>query len=93
MKSKYVANLEPDGVMVHVAQVNAESPPNVQTMQAGSSMGMALPIALTIFGAMLVVWFVNSFMKICNPNEIMILSGRKHRNKEGQEVGYRVIFG
>jgi flotillin len=32
-------------------------------------------------------------MKICNPNEILILSGRKHRTPSGQEVGYRVKFG
>ena len=53
----------------------------------------AFPLALMIFGAILAIWFLNSFLKICNPNEILILSGRKHRTKSGQEVGYRVIFG
>ncbi|NER39641.1 MAG: flotillin family protein [Oscillatoria sp. SIO1A7] len=53
----------------------------------------ALPIALTIFGVVAVLWFVNSFMSICKPNEILILSGRKRETKEGQSVGYRVIFG
>ncbi|MEO1211102.1 MAG: SPFH domain-containing protein [Cyanobacteria bacterium J06638_20] len=51
------------------------------------------PIALTIFGALFVAWFLQSFLKICNPNEILVLSGRKHRTESGQEVGYRVIFG
>lgn len=53
----------------------------------------ALPIALTIFGVVAVLWFVNSFMSICKPNEILILSGRKRETKEGQSVGYRLIFG
>ena len=53
----------------------------------------ALPIALTIFGVVAVLWFVNSFMSICKPNEILILSGRKRQTKEGQSVGYRLIFG
>lgn len=53
----------------------------------------ALPIALTIFGIAIVIWFLNSFMSICKPNEILILSGRKRSTKEGQSVGYRVIFG
>ena len=52
-----------------------------------------VPIALSIFFVILIVWFLKSFLRICNPNEILILSGRKHRNKEGQTVGYRVIFG
>lgn len=53
----------------------------------------AFPIALTIFVVILVIWFLKSFLRICNPNEILILSGRKHRNRDGQVVGYRVIFG
>ena len=52
-----------------------------------------VPIALSIFFVILIVWFLKSFLRICNPNEILILSGRKHRNKDGQTVGYRVIFG
>lgn len=88
---EFVARLEQDGV-IHVAQVSATPYPTIQKMEAGS-LGAALPIALTVFGAFVIVWFVNNFMQICNPNEIMILSGRKHRTKDGQEVGYRVIFG
>lgn len=51
------------------------------------------PVALGIIGALVLVWLIKSIMKICNPNEILVLSGRKHRSKSGQEVGYRVIFG
>ncbi|MGB7416702.1 MAG: SPFH domain-containing protein, partial [Thermosynechococcaceae cyanobacterium] len=53
----------------------------------------AFPIALTIFAVIAIIWFLKSFLRICNPNEILILSGRKQRNKDGQMVGYRVIFG
>ncbi|PZD73748.1 hypothetical protein C1752_01835 [Acaryochloris thomasi RCC1774] len=53
----------------------------------------AVPIALTIFAVIVIIWFLKSFLRICNPNEILILSGRKHRNQEGQSLGYRVIFG
>jgi len=37
--------------------------------------------------------FVTRFLFICRPNEILIFSGRKHRNPDGSESGYRVIFG
>jgi flotillin len=53
----------------------------------------SVPIALGIFGFIATVWFVKSFLCICKPNEVLILSGRKHRNKDGQEVGYRVLLG
>jgi flotillin len=56
--------------------------------------GSTLLFLLFIFaGAGCLIWFIKSFMKICNPNEILILSGRKHRTPSGQEVGYRVKFG
>jgi flotillin len=92
IEPKFISRLEQDGVVVQVAQVSAEPYPPVQKMDGGS-FAAALPFALTFFGLVLLIWFVNSFMQICNPNEIMILSGRKHRTKDGHEVGYRVIFG
>ena len=78
--------------MVKVAQVSAESPAQPQP-NSGSSNLANLPIALVIFGVVLGVWFLKNFLRLCNPNEILILSGRKHHTPEGQEVGYRVIFG
>jgi flotillin len=36
---------------------------------------------------------MSRFLYICRPNEILIFSGRKHRNPDGSEAGYRVIFG
>ena len=78
--------------MVKVAQVPAN--PKVQPQEKPGSTHLAsLPIALSIFGVILIVWFLRSFLRLCNPNEILILSGRKHRTSDGQEVGYRVIFG
>ena len=53
----------------------------------------SLPIALSIFGFIVLVWFLKSFLCICKPNEVLILSGRKRRTKDGQEVGYRVLTG
>ncbi len=88
-KPTFQASLEPDGKTIVVAQVEANSLP-VQKAQIPPPFPM---IVLTVLVAVLVIWFVKSFMRICNPNEILILSGRKHRTAEGQEVGYRVIFG
>ncbi|MDX2228666.1 MAG: SPFH domain-containing protein [Leptolyngbyaceae cyanobacterium bins.349] len=81
-----------DGVIVEIAQ--ADSNTNPQTSEASSSFATLLPIlGISVLGAILFVWFVKSFMQICNPNEILVLSGRKQRMQDGQEVGYRVIFG
>ena len=71
-----------------------QAPPNrVQTSSANSLIFTTLPIALGIFAAILLVWFINSFLCICKPNEVVVLSGRKRRTKSGQEIGYRVITG
>jgi flotillin len=53
----------------------------------------AFTLALMIFFSILAVWFFKSFLCICNPNEVVILSGRKRKTKGMQEVGYRVITG
>ncbi|MFZ4441978.1 MAG: flotillin family protein [Planktothrix agardhii] len=77
-------------MITEVAQVpNADLPPD----NSSGSIGTALPVALSIFGIIIFLWFLNTFLQICKPNEILILSGRKRRNQDGQELGYRVIFG
>ena len=85
-----MTNSEEKSLILEVAQapVNDDSA-NTET----GSIGTALPIALSIFGVIIFIWFLNTFLQICKPNEILILSGRKRRTKEGQQVGYRVIFG
>lgn len=50
-------------------------------------------LALGLMATVLGVWFLRSFLVIANPNEVVILSGRKWRNKEGQEVGFRILTG
>jgi flotillin len=53
----------------------------------------SLPISLGIFGIIILVWLLNSFLCICKPNEVVVLSGRKRKTKSGQELGYRVLSG
>ncbi|MEC4984007.1 MAG: flotillin family protein [Oscillatoria sp. PMC 1068.18] len=88
----YLATTKPVGEITttEVAQL----PPTVEKSDTLMSQVMSgLPIASSVFAVILVIWFVNTFMRICKPNEILVLAGRKRRTKEGQEVGYRVIFG
>ncbi|CAD5957036.1 Flotillin-2a [Planktothrix tepida] len=76
-----------------ITEVAQAPTPDNSPDTSSTSIGTALPIALSIFGVIIFIWFLNTFLRICKPNEILILSGRKRRNKDGQEVGYRVIFG
>ncbi|MGK7889252.1 MAG: flotillin family protein, partial [Leptolyngbyaceae cyanobacterium] len=46
-----------------------------------------------VVGAIALIAFLKTCLQICNPNEILILSGRQHKTKKGQSVGYKVIFG
>ncbi|MEE2839580.1 MAG: SPFH domain-containing protein [Acidobacteriota bacterium] len=48
------------------------------------------------FGAiaiMLVIVFIKANLIICQPNEILIISGRQHQLPDGAAIGYRVIKG
>lgn len=90
MTQDYIPKIHNSQMITEVAQVpNVDNPPD----NSSGSIGAALPVALSIFGVIVFLWFMNTFLQICKPNEILILSGRKRRNKEGQELGYRVIFG
>ena len=52
-------------------------------------------IAIGLGGAALLalIGFIKANMVICQPNEIVILSGRQRKQPDGTRVGYRVIRG
>ena len=50
-------------------------------------------IAVLIFAILITIWGVNALVQICDPNKILIISGRKYRRPDGQTLGYRVIYG
>ncbi|MGC9526634.1 MAG: flotillin family protein [Limnospira sp.] len=94
MNQQFVASFNRENEVVVAEVVQAQAPfPATRRNDISDQIVTGLPIALGIFGALLLLWFLNTFMQICKPNEILILSGRKHRSKDGREVGYRVIFG
>jgi flotillin len=84
-------HLQPPGTGTDSYIAQAEGSPPTATENSESNLWVTLPVMLV--GLVLLIWFIKSFMKICNPNEILVLSGRKHRTAAGSEVGYRVIFG
>ncbi|MEB3279250.1 MAG: SPFH domain-containing protein [Lyngbya sp.] len=92
MNNKFIAYEAEDAILVEVAQVQPVESIQTNRSELPAQITTALPIALTIFGSIILIWFLNTFLQICKPNEILILSGRKHRSKDG-DVGYRVIFG
>jgi flotillin len=66
-----------------------------------SDLGMdpetAAQVLMGAFGVVvllaLVIWFVSRFLVICKPNEIVVISGRKHQLGDGSVVGYKVLHG
>ena len=67
--------------------------PQIDKTSSNSLIFTSLPISLGIFGTLMLIWFLNSFLCICKPNEVVVLSGRKRKTKSGQELGYRVLTG
>jgi flotillin len=59
----------------------------------GSPVGPGAAIAVLIFAIFILIWGVNALVQICDPNKILIISGRKYRREDGQVMGYRVIYG
>jgi flotillin len=44
-------------------------------------------------GVLVLLGFIKQFLVICRPQQLVIFAGRKHRQEDGSEVGYRVVFG
>lgn len=44
-------------------------------------------------GVLVLLGLMRRFLLICRPNEILIVSGRKHATEDGNKIGYRVIAG
>jgi flotillin len=80
---------------MELAQIESVSPdaPPVTVSKVEGLISTSLPIALALFAGVVGVWFVKSFLCICKPNEVVILSGRKWKAEDGHEVGYRVLPG
>jgi flotillin len=49
--------------------------------------------AILIAGIFVILGLIRANLFICQPNEVLIFSGRKRRLADGSEVGYRVIRG
>jgi flotillin len=60
-------------------------------MDQAQMIGIAIGLGGLALLALIV--FIKSNMVICQPNEIVILSGRKRRQEDGSVLGYRVIRG
>jgi len=50
-------------------------------------------IFLGVLAIMGIIIYIKANMKICEPNEVMIFSGRRFKDKDKKEIGYRVIRG
>jgi flotillin len=78
---------------LQIAQIEPNQTINSSRNDGNGLLFTSVPIALSIFAAIGAVWFINAFLCICKPNEVVIISGRKRRAKDGQEIGYRVLSG
>ena len=85
--------LKQDVKSLQIAQVEANRPVEVQQSNLGGLFGTSLLIATGIFSTVLAAWFLQSCLCICKPNEVLVISGRKRKTKDGQEIGYRVLSG
>jgi len=60
--------------------------PDLALVILGGAFGAVVALALVIFA-------LSRFLCICRPNEIVVISGRRHRLPDGSSVGYKVLHG
>ena len=83
------AGSAPEPVLGQISIPSVESQPAINSSQVvlGGS------IFLTLIAIAAIIALLKACLRICKPNEILIISGRKYKQTDGREVGYRVVFG
>jgi flotillin len=54
---------------------------------------IGLSIAGGITAVLLLIIFIKASVVLCQPNELVVISGRRRKRADGTEVGYRVLRG
>ena len=65
----------------------------MNTESLGLSAWLPFGAVLVVVGLWLVTLVVNQLLRICGPNEILVISGRRHVLADGSSVGYKVLHG
>ena len=63
-----------------------------ELMNGGLWLVLAIP-ALVLGGIWVLLYAIKKFLHICEPNEVLIFSGRSRTTADGRKVGFRVVFG
>jgi flotillin len=54
---------------------------------------LGIGLGLAVVAVLLLIIFIKSHMILCQPNELVVITGRKRRLADGSTVGYRVVRG
>jgi len=54
---------------------------------------ISLLLGIFGFGSAAGYWIIRYFYHICQPSEVLIFAGGKHKTADGREVGYRLVKG
>lgn len=54
----------------------------------GSAAAISAPL---LVGFLAFLWILKSWLIICNPGELIVISGRRHKTAEGQQLGFRLL--
>ncbi|WP_121969877.1 SPFH domain-containing protein [Leptolyngbya sp. BC1307] len=77
---------------VLLAQVSQPGQLAAQPLNTSGILG-AGAVTIGLVGIVAAIALLKASLKICKPNEILIISGRKYKQAGSKAVGYRVIFG
>ena len=54
---------------------------------------LGVGLGLGAVAVLLLIIFIKNHMVLCQPNELVVITGKKHRLEDGSVVGYRVVRG
>ncbi len=82
------------GVLAHAgrltpAMIDPDTTSSISTLETGSVMVLAV---LFVVGALFFVGLIRSHLYICRPNELLVISGKKHRLANGESANFTVIL-
>ncbi|MGB7085937.1 MAG: SPFH domain-containing protein [Phormidesmis sp.] len=73
-------------------ETQTETQTETQSINTSGVLSVSV-LGLSLIGIVAVIALLKTCLRICQPNEILIVSGRKYKQSGEKEIGYRVIFG
>ncbi len=77
---------------VWLAQIGDSEPAPSQLLKSDTATAVVVMAAIFVVGLLVLVGLIRRYLYICRPNELLVVSGKKHRLPNGETANFTAIL-